>query len=220
MTNTQLRFSRLGESAILLDAASNILADDVQRRIWELARSVGQWPEIREVVPGMNNLLVVFDAMQSDPAELEACLRQAWGTSLPEAKAGRVIEIPVDYGGKAGIDLAFVAERSGLAVEDVVQMHAEADYLVYALGAQPGFGYLAGLDDRIATPRREVPRTRVEAGSVVIGGAQAGVIACTSPSGWHVLGKTEVGLFDPDRSRPVLLEPGDRVRFRIQSFEK
>lgn len=218
--NGQLRLSSLGESAVLLDAAFGALADDVQQRIWALATSVEQWPHIREVVPGMNNLLVVFDALRIDPVELSDRLRQAWTESRQSAKAGRTIEVPVDYGGEAGVDLAFIAERHDLSIEEVVRLHSEAVYSVYALGSQPGFGYLAGLDSRLATARREVPRTRVEAGSVMIGGAQAGVMACTTPSGWHVIGRTDVRLFDPSRSPPVLLEPGDRVQFRVESIRK
>jgi KipI family sensor histidine kinase inhibitor len=216
----QLRLSSLGESAVLLDAASGTLADDVQQRIWALATTVEQWPHIREVVPGMNNLLVIFDALRIDPPELSDRLRHAWREARQSAKAGRTIEIPVDYGGEAGVDLAFIAERHDLSIEEVVRLHSEAVYSVYALGSQPGFGYLAGLDGRLATPRREVPRTRVEAGSVMIGGAQAGVMACTTPSGWHVIGRTGVRLFDPSRSPPVLLEPGDRVQFRVESIRE
>jgi KipI family sensor histidine kinase inhibitor len=216
--NEPIRFSSLGESAVLLDAASRDLADDIQRRIWQLTSVAAHWPDVRELVPGMNNLLVIFDPLQADPVQLSQRLREAWNETREDAKHGRTIEIPVHYGGEAGFDLAFLAERHDLTIEEVVRLHSQADYLVYAIGSQPGFGYLAGLDGKLATPRREVPRKSVTAGAVMIGGAQAGVMACTSPSGWHVLGRTDVRLFDPDRSPSVLLAPGDRIRFRVESL--
>jgi allophanate hydrolase subunit 1 len=56
---------------------------------------------------------------------------------------------------------------------------------------------------------------RVERGSVMIGGPQAGIMPCTAPSGWHIIGRTDISMFDPDRTPPAALMPGDRVRFRI-----
>jgi 5-oxoprolinase (ATP-hydrolysing) subunit B len=158
--------------------------------------------------------------MRIDPADLEGKLQDAWLHTREGAKTGRIIDIPVIYGGETGIDLAYIADLCGLAMDKVVELHASAEYTVYAIGSQPGFGYLAGLNDQLATPRRLVPRTRVEAGSVVIGGVQAGVISCTSPSGWHVIGHTEVRLFDPDRTKPVLLVPGDRIRFCVEGVKR
>ena len=71
----------------------------------------------------------------------------------------------------------------------------------------------SGLDPRLATPRRESPRTAVPAGSVGIGGAQTGVYPLSSPGGWHLIGRTELALFDVARAEPSLLHVGDRVRF-------
>lgn len=220
-TSSQLvRFSNLGENALLLDAAGETLSDVVQERIWDLSGALQHWTDIGEVVPGMNNLLVIFDCTRIDPADLEGKLLDAWLHTRRGAKTGRIIEIPVIYGGQTGIDLAHIADICGLAIETVVDLHASAEYTVYAVGSQPGFGYLAGLNERLAMPRRQVPRTKVEAGSVVIGGVQAGVISCTSPSGWHIIGRTEIRLFDPNRTPPVLLMPGDRIRFCVEGIKR
>ena len=94
-----------------------------------------------------------------------------------------------------------------------MRLHTSAEYTVFALGSQPGFPYLGGLDERLAEPRRAEPRVRVEAGSVVIGGGQTGIISRTSPSGWHIIGDTDTQLFDINRAQAALLSPGDRVRF-------
>lgn len=214
----QLRFSSMGESALLCDAGGSTLELQVQERIWCLAEIIGQWPNVRETVPGMNNLLIVYDSMGLSPTTLKHSVIAAWSELEVVPRQGRIIDVAVHYGGDQGADLSFVAQHSGLASDEVVALHCARDYVVYCLGSQPGFGYLAGMDERLATPRREVPRTRVEAGSVVIGGAQTGVISCTSPSGWHIIGRTEVAFFEPARSSPILLAPGDRVRFHAESI--
>jgi inhibitor of KinA len=78
----------------------------------------------------------------------------------------------------------------------------------------PGFAYLGGLSDRIATPRRNTPRTAVPAGTVGIGGEQTGVYPMVSPGGWNLIGRTPRRIFDIARDEPSLLAAGDRVRFR------
>jgi KipI family sensor histidine kinase inhibitor len=87
--------------------------------------------------------------------------------------------------------------------------------VVFFLGFQPGFAYMGGLEKALHTPRRSSPRVEVPAGSVGIGGEQTGIYPATSPGGWQLIGRTSVPLFDPARSPPTLLQPGDRVRFTV-----
>ncbi len=117
------------------------------------------------------------------------------------------------YGGKLGPDLDEVAHHSGLSASQVVACHASVDYVVYFIGFQPGFPYLGGLDERLHTPRRAEPRVQVPKGSVGIGGSQTGIYQVVAPGGWQLIGQTQTALFAPDQHPPVLLRPGDRVRF-------
>ena len=120
--------------------------------------------------------------------------------------------VPVRFGGEHGEDLTAVAERAGLTPEEVVGLHCAAEYRVYMLGFSPGFAYLGGLPEALHQPRRENPRSVTPAGSFMQGGAQAALSPVAMPSGWHLIGKTPLRLFDPGRSQPFLLSPGDRVR--------
>ena len=133
--------------------------------------------------------------------------------------AGRVVEIPVRYGGDDGPDLADVAAHTGLTPEEVVRRHSAGTYTVYFLGFQPGFAYLGGLDPALATPRRTEPRLAVPAGAVGIGGEQTGVYPAAAPGGWQLIGRTELPLFLPERDPPSLLAPGDTVRFVVASVD-
>ena len=94
-----------------------------------------------------------------------------------------------------------------------MERHGAPLYSVAAVGAMPGFVYLSGLDPALAAPRLSAPRQAVPKGSVIIGGTQAGIMPVTAPSGWHILGRTPLDLFDPSRARPALFRPGDRIRF-------
>ena len=112
-----------------------------------------------------------------------------------------------------GPDLPFVARHCGLSPDEVIRIHSAAEYLVYMLGFTPGFPYLGGMDERIATPRLEKPRTRIPAGSVGIAGTQTGAYPLDTPGGWQLIGRTPVKLYDPDREQPILLRAGQFVKF-------
>ena len=132
----------------------------------------------------------------------------------------RIVEIPVCYGGDLGPDLDDVAARHETTPDEVVRIHSGADYLVYMVGFMPGFAYLGGLPDEIATPRRSSPRTAVPAGAVGIGGQQTGVYPLESPGGWNLIGRTPLRIFDLSRETPSLLATGDRVRFCPISLDR
>ena len=123
---------------------------------------------------------------------------------------GPLVEIPVVYD---GADLAEVAEATGLSIEQVVDTHSSIVYSAAFLGFTPGWAYLVGLPPSLQLPRRKTPRTAVPAGSVAIANEFTGVYPTLSPGGWHLLGHTDVQMFDVDREKPALVLAGDRVRF-------
>jgi KipI family sensor histidine kinase inhibitor len=208
----QPRIYPLGDSALVCESPPPATLD-CQRRVWAAAQAARGWPHVLEVVPGMNNLTLVIDPLEADPGALADNLRAAWDAAFDAPAAGREVEIPVRYGGEFGPDLDVVAKHTGLSAKEVVERHAAGEYVVFFLGFQPGFAYMGGLEEKLHTPRRREPRLEVPAGSIGIGGAQTGIYPATSPGGWQVIGRTDVPLFDPARTPPTLLQPGDRVRF-------
>ncbi|MFT8347057.1 5-oxoprolinase subunit PxpB [Gluconobacter oxydans] len=207
------RIHMAGAGGLLLDAADGPFSDTTQRRIWATSRELNTRPDVLQTIPGVNNLLVTFDAVQTDPSAMEKLLRTVWTQASADEVPSREIVVPVVYGGEFGEDLALVARFANLTEEETINAHMAGRYSVAAIGAMAGFVYLTGLDARLAIPRRDSPRLRVEEGAVVIGGGHAGVMPCTSPSGWHILGRTDLCLFDAFRPDPGLLRLGDTVRF-------
>nr|WP_319483398.1 5-oxoprolinase subunit PxpB [uncultured Cohaesibacter sp.] len=212
-----ISISHMGASALLVQSEGPLLLA-VQRRYWAYDKACSQLDGVKETVLGMHSLLVCLKP-DHDPLAMKATLAALWNETGPEDIAGRLVEIPVVYGGDTGVDLTELAARCGLSVDEAVALHSGPDYIAFALGSQPGFAYLGGLDPKLATPRRAQPRLSVEQGSVVIGGAQAGVISKTSPSGWHVIGKTDLAFFDENAEAPSLIMPGDSIRFIVQDIK-
>ncbi|OHV74523.1 allophanate hydrolase [Mesorhizobium sp. LCM 4576] len=214
------RISLAGSGALLLDGAQASFDDAVQELVWAVAAAARGLDGVRETVPGMNNLLVLFDPLVTDASRVGEQLQSLWAGTDPKTATGTLHRIPVHYGGSSGEDLAGWAAHCGLSLEETVNRHAAATYSVAAIGAMPGFPYLSGLDPRLTWPRRKNPRLKVAEGAVIIGGAQAGIMPMTAPSGWHIIGHTDVRLFDIEAQSPVLLRPGDKIQFEIAGVEQ
>lgn len=202
----------LGESAVVLELEPPLSLES-QQRIWGLTQRLLESPAVSEVIPGMNNITVVLREPQSLALDGIERIQRWWEESEAMVPTSRSVEIPVIYGGSHGPDLAEVAEHCGLSVSQVVEQHSAAEYIVYFLGFQPGFAYLAGLAPTLVTPRRAEPRLMVPAGSVGIGGSQTGIYPLATPGGWQIIGQTSLKLFNPTADKPTLLTPGDTVRF-------
>lgn len=130
-----------------------------------------------------------------------------------EERQARVIEIPVDFSDDAALDLQVVAAFAGLSPEEVIERFIAKPYRVYMIGFLPGFAYMAEVDEAIAAPRKDSPRTKVPKGSVGIASRQTGIYPLESPGGWQIIGRTDTELFTPSSETPCLLKAGDEVRF-------
>ena len=181
----------IGETAVVLELEPPVTLAS-QKRIWRLAQR-------------LVDMSLALDAIER--------LQRWWEESEALEPESRFIEIPVVYGGAGGPDLAVVAAHCGLSEKQVVELHSSVEYVVWFLGFQPGFPYLGSLPEQLHTPRRAEPRLLVPAGSVGIGGPQTGVYPLATPGGWQLIGHTSLSLFDPARDEPILLRPGDSVRF-------
>jgi KipI family sensor histidine kinase inhibitor len=157
-----------------------------------------------DVVPAARSVLL--DGVEPDRA---AALLESWpgGTSVATSRS---VEVPVVYDGP---DLALVADRWAVTVEEVVRRHTSLTFTSAFCGFAPGFAYLAGLPEQWWLPRLADPRPRVPAGSVAIAGEWCGVYPTASPGGWLLLGRTSATLWDPTAASPALLAPGTQVRF-------
>ncbi|MFC0309701.1 5-oxoprolinase subunit PxpB [Gallibacterium trehalosifermentans] len=208
-----ITFSFTSEYSIICTLPSPATLEK-QQQIWHIADLARQLPYINEVVVGMNNFTVYFQA-EISPDTLEQQLKQLWVNHSQQQLSypSKLIDIPVHYGGEFGEDLFDVANYHNTTPQQIIQRHTSVTYTVFMMGFQPGFPYLGGLPENLHTPRREQPRTKVPAGSVGIGGSQTGIYPFSSPGGWQIIGRTTIPLFDIKQTPPVLLKAGDQIRF-------
>lgn len=214
MTAPLPRLLPCGDTAIAVEFGSTV-DPDLNGLVLALdaALAAAPPPGFIESVPTYRSLLVQFDPLVFDHGAFARWVAETAPALKPMAGSGRRWRIPVVYGGEYGIDLADVAAHHGISPEEVIARHAAGTYRVYMIGFLPGFSYLGGLDPRLAIPRRTNPRAWTPAGTISIGGVQAIVASVAAPSGWHLLGRTPVRTFMPEREPVFLLQAGDEIRF-------
>ena len=197
-----IQFTPVGDSGVLAVCGSEI-SEQVNAQVMALDAAVqaAQLPGVVETVPTYAALLVTLDPLQTDADTLIPALRRLWDALPPVSStaAGRLVEVPVCYGGDYGPDLAFVAQHAGLTEQQVIDIHCGRDYRIFMLGFLPGFPYL---------------------GAVGIGGKQTGIYPLASPGGWQLIGRTPLRLFDPAGGGKLPYAAGDRIRFVPISPEK
>ncbi|WP_347551665.1 5-oxoprolinase subunit PxpB [Pseudalkalibacillus hwajinpoensis] len=212
----KLDYYPLGDTGIQLVFGTEI-SEKTNRKIRMFADYLNRHPieGVVEWVPAYTTLTIYYlpnkVTYQSLREELELINEQQQGREA--ATASLVYIIPTYYGDEAGSDLSIVAEHNGMSEDEVISIHSEKDYLIYMMGFVPGFPYLGGMPEEIATPRRENPRAEIAPGSVGIAGAQTGIYPLESPGGWQIIGQTPVQLYDPTSEHPILLESGHYLRF-------
>lgn len=200
-----LRFLPAGGDALLVETRS---LDQALALLDQVQASLPQG--VIELVPAARTVLLRFDPFLTTPAQLQAKI-ETLDLTPAAPRAGQEIEIPVYYDGE---DLGDVAQMLGLSVKALIAKHEAALFKVAFTGFAPGFAYLSCSDPALHVPRRASPRLRIPAGAVALAGEFGGVYPSDSPGGWQILGRTPVAMWDLTRSRPALLAPGDRVRFR------
>ncbi|MBT2637647.1 5-oxoprolinase subunit PxpB [Bacillus sp. ISL-39] len=167
-----------------------------------------------EWVPAYTTVTIYY---LPDLIDFETLISELERVNQSPSKMGRdrpiVFEIPVCYEGELGPDLAFVAEYHRVTEQEVINLHANREYLIYMMGFMPGFPYLGGLPEKLAVPRLEKPRGNVMPGAVGIGGNQTGIYPADVPSGWRIIGTTPVTLFSPEKEEPFLFSSGHYIKF-------
>jgi len=215
--------SPLGDSALLIHFGNKI-DEGINKKVLHLFQQIKSTSlsYIKDVVPAYSSIAVHYNVVQvleksktqtafkTVSKEIKKLLN---GETEMLAQATRKIKIGVCYSAAFGIDLEEMANKKNIFVDEIISLHMSKKYRVYTIGFLPGFAYMGEVDEKIAIPRRQQPRTNIPAGSVGIAGKQTGIYPLNSPGGWQIIGRTPVKLFDKGSDEPVFFKPGDEVEF-------
>lgn len=204
-----------GEDALIIylaDAANPKLSKKISQLKTQLAEELGDC--LIDLIPSYVSLLVIFNPFVSDYFAVKQIISRHLRFELDETSATKsIIEIPVYYSEQSGPDLAKIAQHSDLSVAEVINIHQQNTYQVYAIGFAPGFAFLGEVDAKIAMPRLSTPRKKVPKGSVAIADQQTAIYPESSPGGWNLIGLCPLTLFDPKTKPHIPYQVGDSVKF-------
>ncbi|PCI59843.1 MAG: allophanate hydrolase [Gammaproteobacteria bacterium] len=204
-----------GENALILyfdDKAS----PEVAAKIYQAQQLIREYcaEVLIDLIPSYASILVIFDLFKCDhlylKAKLQHCLNKLQVSNVMD---GRLVELPAYYGIECAPDLAALAQRAELSIEEVITIHQRQEYRVYAIGFAPGFAYLGDVDDRIAAPRLATPRMKVPKGAIAIADKQTAVYPSISPGGWNLIGLCPTAMFNAEKEPTMPVSVGDRVKF-------
>lgn len=218
------KIAPLGENALVVNFGDEISAD-LNDIVLSFAVNIfeNQFVGFIETVPAYSSCAVFYDVFEVCKfyGDFQGAFEIVKGFieeffdkfDVFEKQISEPIEIPVSFDEEHALDLHFVAETNNLGKSEVIEIFTSRIYRVFMLGFLPGFAYMGELDDRIAAPRKKIPRTRVPKGGVGIAGRQTGIYSLASPGGWQIIGKTDIRLFAPNAEKPAFLQAGDLVKF-------
>ncbi len=168
---------------------------------------------VTDVLPAAGTVLLTLAARASAAKiadQVHAVVAELVDRGIETASTVEPLLIPVCYDGP---DLTETADALGITETELIDRHTKHLWRCAFVGFAPGFGYLESPDADLTVPRRDRSRTSIPAGSVALAGGYSAVYPRKSPGGWRIIGRTEVTLWDLDRTEPALLRPGTRVRF-------
>ncbi|KKB12807.1 hypothetical protein VE25_05400 [Devosia geojensis] len=208
----------LGEDAMLVRFGAT-LSQDANLAALRFTRRLDARPitGVVEVVPNLVSVLLRYDRHQIGFQRLAGEVGLLLTARMDETDlAGREHRVQVSFGGETGPDLDEVAERLSLSVEAFVAAHNASRLRVLATGFAPGFVYCGFHPEALHVPRRREVRPHIPAGSVLFAAGQTAIAATDIPTGWHVIGRTQLRNFDPLREPPTLIEAGDGIVFEAE----
>jgi len=175
---------------------------------------------IIEIIPSYSSIFITYDIFKYNYDEVKVKLQESISEESSDILNENIVSIDVYYGTDVGLDLEDMSIKTGLSIEEVILIHSQKLYDVYAIGFLPGFAYMASVDKKIAMPRLSSPRKSIPKGSVSIADTQTAVYPQSSPGGWNIIGRTALELFDKNLDSLSPLSVGDKVKFNPISKEE
>jgi inhibitor of KinA len=173
-----------------------------------------------EIIPSYNSIFITYDIFTYDFSSLKQMIQTSISFDSLEKQDDKIVTIDVYYGNEVGFDLEDISKKTNLCIEEIISIHSNKLYDVYAIGFLPGFAYLGNVDKKIAMPRLSSPRKVIPKGSLALADTQTAIYPQNSPGGWNIIGKTAMELFDKKLSTLSPLSVGNKVKFNPISKEK
>lgn len=214
MTGPFPQFRAVADQGVLVEFGDTFDAS-VQGQVTSLDQKLAQTPfsGFTQTVPAYVNLLVCFNALMTDHANVKQAILALLQTPALPPRQGISRQVDICFDADLAPDLAEVAQLCALSEDAVIAAQLAINYQVVMYGFAPGYAYLSGVPTPLQLPRKPRAKRGVPAGSVIVAGAQCLITTLTMPTGWWIIGRSPTRILLPDQDAPFLFGVGDRVQF-------
>lgn len=217
-----LAVKQVGDAALIIDVtAAPIDANKVLSTVMALHSAIMEAIRnehlvgVVDIIPAAETIMLTVDPAQLPPAQAAEVIKALPVSDSASALAPpTTVEIPVTYD---GVDLTDIARALEVTTQELIAIHTSTQWIAAFGGFAPGFMYLTAANYPLQVPRRSSPRTGIPAGSVGLAGSYSAVYPQQSPGGWQIIGTTREIMWESNRDRPSLIQPGDAVQFVEES---
>lgn len=207
-----------GDSALVAEF-ENEISLEVNQKVLALMNSLERERKniagLLELVPSYRSVLIHYDPLTADVESLVNVINScAMNPDVSHESESIVTEIPVLYEpGEYAQDLEEIAGIEHKSIDEIIAIHSESLYYVYMLGFAPGHPYAARFENPFSFKRRDTPRVKIPAGSIVVQLGLSDVIPFEQPCGWNIIGTTPVIMCDYRKENPFLLRAGQWIKY-------
>tara|TARA_Y100001970_G_scaffold293625_1_gene441777 strand:+ start:1139 stop:1828 length:690 start_codon:yes stop_codon:yes gene_type:complete len=210
--------NQISEDAFLLDFGSNI---DIQTNNFVINYSnfiLNDLINIKKLgiincVPSYNKILLEFDPLLENKKKIINFIEKIKINEI-DNKNVKNIEIPICYDDEYGLDLDEIAFKTHLTKKKIIEIHLNTIFHIYMIGFMPGLPFMGNMNRNLILPRKITPRINICRGSVGIVNNLCVIYPNNSPGGWNIIGRTPINLFFKSKNDPLLLKPGNKVKFK------
>ncbi len=216
-----MHISVVNETSLVIYFASEPSAENIAEMLNYKAFVQEKFDDIfTDIVISYTSLMISINPLKINIFDFYEQLTKLKALFLQETNSktlGKHVEIPVYYGKEVALDAQTVCEYTQLSFEEVVDIHQQQTYHIYAIGFAPAFAYLGQTASQIHVPRLASPRLKVPALSVGLADWQTAIYPKTSPGGWQIIGRAAFKIFDAKEKNLTFLDVGDEVKFTAVS---
>ena len=211
--------NQISEQSYLLDFGSEIdieinsLVNLFAQKILNNSKKINELG-IKNCVPSYNKILIQFDPLAVNKSKLINYIKSIKISKIEGTNNKSIIEIPICYDDIFALDLNYISNVTKLSTNEIINEHLNTLFHVYMIGFLPGYPFMGNMSNKLSLSRKNTPRIKVPKGSVGIVDKICGIYPQDSPGGWNILGRTPIDLFCKDKKVPLLIKPGDMVKFK------
>lgn len=210
LDGAQLKFT--SESSLLIEF-ENKLDDNIHHQVLKLSTALDRSTLAAdiEVLPCIRSLVIYFDPFVIDHDHLLEVILSLSFNQLEMSE--KQWQVPICFEGECGEDIAQVAQILKLPERDIIKLIVKNPLKLYMVGFVPGLAYLGGLNNSLNIPRRKSPRPPMPSNALMIAGGLACLTSASMPTGWYVIGRTPIPMFDVLRQPMLPFNIGDQLQF-------